>query len=199
MPQKTSDPTSFVDISARSVAKVSRRAFAHGNTELDYENAIGGACFDLPLALLSAARAEPWVSGDLLRDQLRGGEPHRVHCRCGAAANANTYAYDALDRLTSAVLPNLPFAYSYNAVGNRTPITAAANGGQATATVNVNAPPTVSLTAPANNSVFQAPATITITASASDAEVPDERPLYRLATKIDAHAARRQSFGGDEC
>jgi len=36
------------------------------------------------------------------------------------AANANTYGYDALDRLTSAVLPNTPFAYSYDAVGNRT-------------------------------------------------------------------------------
>jgi YD repeat-containing protein len=34
-------------------------------------------------------------------------------------ANANTYAYDNLDRLIGAVLPNLPFAYSYDAVGNR--------------------------------------------------------------------------------
>jgi RHS repeat-associated protein len=33
--------------------------------------------------------------------------------------NANTYGYDNLDRLTSAVLPNLPFAYNYDAVGNR--------------------------------------------------------------------------------
>ncbi len=38
----------------------------------------------------------------------------------GNPANANTYGYDVLDRLTSAVLPNLPFAYSYDAVGNRT-------------------------------------------------------------------------------
>jgi YD repeat-containing protein len=35
-------------------------------------------------------------------------------------ANTNTYDYDNLDRLTSAVLPNLPFAYGYDAVGNRT-------------------------------------------------------------------------------
>ena len=30
-----------------------------------------------------------------------------------------SYGYDALDRLTSAVLPSTPFAYSYDAVGNR--------------------------------------------------------------------------------
>jgi len=35
-------------------------------------------------------------------------------------ANANTYSYDNLDRLIGAVLPNLPFAYHYDAVGNRT-------------------------------------------------------------------------------
>jgi YD repeat-containing protein len=33
--------------------------------------------------------------------------------------NANTYGYDALDRLTQAVLPSSNFAYSYDAVGNR--------------------------------------------------------------------------------
>src|SRR5690242_6435788 len=38
----------------------------------------------------------------------------------GNAQNSNTYGYDTLDRLTSAVLPNLPFAYAYDAVGNRT-------------------------------------------------------------------------------
>ena len=36
------------------------------------------------------------------------------------AANTNTYSYDALDRLIGAVLPAVPFAYSYDAVGNRT-------------------------------------------------------------------------------
>jgi len=36
------------------------------------------------------------------------------------AANSNTYSYDNLDRLVSAVLPNLPFAYGCDAVGNRT-------------------------------------------------------------------------------
>jgi YD repeat-containing protein len=36
------------------------------------------------------------------------------------AANTNTYSYDSLDRLIGAVLPNLPYAYGYDAVGNRT-------------------------------------------------------------------------------
>jgi RHS repeat-associated protein len=51
-----------------------------------------------------------------------------------------------------------------------TTVTASANGGQAAATVNVNAPPTVSLTAPANGAVFQTPATLTLTANAADAD-----------------------------
>jgi len=34
-------------------------------------------------------------------------------------ANTNTYGYDALDRLTSAVLPSVPYAYAYDPVGNR--------------------------------------------------------------------------------
>jgi YD repeat-containing protein len=37
----------------------------------------------------------------------------------GDPANFNSYDYDNLDRLTNAVLPNLPLAYSYDAVGNR--------------------------------------------------------------------------------
>ncbi len=40
---------------------------------------------------------------------------------------ANSYGYDALDRLTSAILPSSNFAYSYDGVGNRlTKITGAA-------------------------------------------------------------------------
>jgi YD repeat-containing protein len=35
-------------------------------------------------------------------------------------SNTNTYSYDSLDRLIGAALPNLPFAYGYDAVGNRT-------------------------------------------------------------------------------
>jgi len=37
----------------------------------------------------------------------------------GNPQNSNTYGYDNLDRLTNAVLPNVPYAYSYDAVGNR--------------------------------------------------------------------------------
>jgi YD repeat-containing protein len=37
----------------------------------------------------------------------------------GNPSNANSYGYDALDRLTSAVLPSTNFAYSYDPVGNR--------------------------------------------------------------------------------
>ena len=38
----------------------------------------------------------------------------------GNPANANTYGYDNLDRLTSAVLPSAGYGYGYDAVGNRT-------------------------------------------------------------------------------
>ncbi len=40
---------------------------------------------------------------------------------------ANTYGYDNLDRLTSAVLPSSNFAYGYDAVGNRLTKTTGAN------------------------------------------------------------------------
>src|SRR5581483_4682925 len=49
-------------------------------------------------------------------------------------------------------------------------ITASANGGSASATVNVNAPPSVSITSPASGAIFAAPASITISASAADAD-----------------------------
>ena len=35
------------------------------------------------------------------------------------SANTNNYDYDSLDRLTSAVTPSTPYAYNYDAVGNR--------------------------------------------------------------------------------
>jgi YD repeat-containing protein len=35
------------------------------------------------------------------------------------SANTNNYDYDSIDRLTSAVTPSTPYAYSYDAVGNR--------------------------------------------------------------------------------
>ncbi len=37
----------------------------------------------------------------------------------GSPANASTYGYDNLDRLTSALVPGTAFGYSYDAVGNR--------------------------------------------------------------------------------
>jgi YD repeat-containing protein len=37
----------------------------------------------------------------------------------GTPANSNSYGYDALDRLTSAVLPGSTYGYLYDAVGNR--------------------------------------------------------------------------------
>jgi YD repeat-containing protein len=42
-------------------------------------------------------------------------------------ANANSYGYDSLDRLTSAILPSSNFAYGYDAVGNRVTKTTGAN------------------------------------------------------------------------
>ncbi len=45
----------------------------------------------------------------------------------GNPANANTYGYDALDRLASAVLPGSNFAYGYDAAGNRLTKTIGAN------------------------------------------------------------------------
>jgi YD repeat-containing protein len=44
----------------------------------------------------------------------------------GAPVNSNTYGYDALDRLTSATTPGVPYSYGYDAVGNRTSKTVSA-------------------------------------------------------------------------
>ena len=54
--------------------------------------------------------------------------------------------------------------------GGTATITASANGGQATASVNVNALPTVALTAPAAGSLYSAPASIALSASAADSD-----------------------------
>lgn len=45
----------------------------------------------------------------------------------GNPANVNSYGYDNLDRLTSAILPASNFGYGYDAVGNRLSRTAGAN------------------------------------------------------------------------
>lgn len=52
--------------------------------------------------------------------------------------------------------------------GGSTIVTASANGGQASATIAVDTPPSVNLTSPAANSVFQAGATIPLSADAAD-------------------------------
>ena len=44
----------------------------------------------------------------------------------GVPSNSNTYGYNALDRLNSAVTPATPYSYSYDAVGNRLTKTAGA-------------------------------------------------------------------------
>jgi Bacterial Ig domain len=61
-------------------------------------------------------------------------------------------------------------SHAWTASGNRT-VTATGQGncsGTASTTINVNAPPTVSITGPINGSTFVAPASFDITASASD-------------------------------
>jgi RHS repeat-associated protein len=52
--------------------------------------------------------------------------------------------------------------------GGSTIVTASANGGQASATIAVDTPPSVNLTSPVANSVFQAGATIPLSADAAD-------------------------------
>ncbi len=60
-----------------------------------------------------------------------------------------------------------PGAYSLTAVATDSD---GASTRSATVAMRVNAPPTVSLTSPANNAVFNAPASITLTAGAADAD-----------------------------
>ena len=54
--------------------------------------------------------------------------------------------------------------------GGTATVTASANGGQAAATVNVDARPSVNLTSPTANSIFQAGTTIAIEATAADSD-----------------------------
>jgi RHS repeat-associated protein len=54
--------------------------------------------------------------------------------------------------------------------GGSTTVTASANGGQASATVAVDTPPSINLTSPTANNVFQAPATILLSADAADTD-----------------------------
>ena len=52
----------------------------------------------------------------------------------GNPPNTNTYGYDVLDRLNSAILPSINYGYGYDAVGNRqTKTVGAATGGAVSA------------------------------------------------------------------
>jgi hypothetical protein len=61
-------------------------------------------------------------------------------------------------------------------------------------TVTTNTPPSVSLTAPANGAAYTAPATITITASATDAEGISKVEFYNGATKLGEDASSPYSY-----
>lgn len=75
----------------------------------------------------------------------------------GNPANSNTYGYDDLDRLTSAVLPSSNFGYSYDAVGNRLAKTIGANADTYTYSPTSNRIATVTpFGSPAKSFVFDA-------------------------------------------
>jgi len=97
-------------------------------------------------------------------------------------------------------LSGLPFTqtHTYGTVGAKS-ITASGQGnclGQAAATltVNTNPPPAVTLTAPSNGTVYTAPATITLTASASDAQGISRVEFYSGATLLGAATAAPYTF-----
>ena len=69
--------------------------------------------------------------------------------------------------------------------GGSATITASANGGQAIASVNVNALPTASLTAPAAGSLYSVPASIALSANAADSD--------GTVAKVDCFDGRRRS------
>lgn len=70
---------------------------------------------------------------------------------------ANTYGYDNLDRLTSAILPSSNYAYSYDAVGNRLTKTTGANNDTYTYSATSNRIATLTpFGAPARTFVFDA-------------------------------------------
>ena len=79
--------------------------------------------------------------------------------------------------------------------GGNTIVTASANGGQASATVAVDFPPSVNITSPAANSVFQTPATIQINASAADTDgTVAEVDFYQGGTLIGSATAAPYNF-----
>ena len=79
--------------------------------------------------------------------------------------------------------------------GGSTIVTVSANGGQTSATVAVDTPPSVNIVSPTANSVFQAPATIQISASGAD---PDgsvaEVDFYQGGTLIGSATSAPYNF-----
>lgn len=79
--------------------------------------------------------------------------------------------------------------------GGSTIVTVSANGGQASATVAVDTAPSVSISSPAANTVFQAPATIPISATASDTDgTVTEVDFYQGGTLIGSASAAPYNF-----
>ena len=95
-----------------------------------------------------------------------------------APTAAGTLAVTSANPAIAAVSASVAFASGQTSVAlpvsglasGSTTISVSANGGQAAATVNVNAPPTVSITAPANNAVLAAGTSIALNATAADSD-----------------------------
>jgi RHS repeat-associated protein len=95
-----------------------------------------------------------------------------------APTAAGTLAVTSANSAVATVPASVAFAAGQTSVAlpvsglasGSTTIRVSANGGQAAATVNVNAAPTVSMTAPANNAVFAAGASIALNAAAADSD-----------------------------
>ena len=114
-----------------------------------------------PLALI-AGRAPGTLTATLSPAPTAAGSLGVTSANPAIAAVPASVAFAAGQ--TSVALP-----VSGLASGSAT-IRVSANGGQAAATVNVNAPPAVSITAPANNAVFAAGASIALSATAADSD-----------------------------
>jgi hypothetical protein len=94
-------------------------------------------------------------SPPLFRSNL-SASPSQVHSFALPALNAGTTYYWRIVSRTAALREATGPIYSFTTAGGSTP--------------PPNAAPSVSITSPANNSTFTAPATITITAAASDSD-----------------------------
>jgi RHS repeat-associated protein len=112
----------------------------------------GGATFNAPASITVAANA---ADAD--------GTVAKVDFFDGATLVGTSTAAPYSVALTNVAAGT--HSYTARATDNDSAVTTSA-----AVSVSVNAPPAVSITAPANNAVFGAPATITVTASASDAD-----------------------------